>query len=62
MDNGSGSEQQGVSSRLWRFAGCEFDESSRALRVNGQPVDLESKPLEVLYQLLLHAGEVVTKD
>lgn len=62
MDNGSGAEQQDVSSRLWRFAGCEFDESSRSLRVNGQPVDLEAKPLDVLYQLLLHAGEVVTKD
>src|SRR5215470_3932795 len=51
-----------ISGRLWRFANCEFDEFSRQLRVAGDLADLESKPLEVLYQLLLHAGEVVTKD
>ncbi len=48
--------------RAWRFANCEFDELRRELRVAGAKVDLESKPLEVLRQLLLHAGEVVTKD
>ena len=48
--------------RLWRFADCEFDELSLQLRVKGQAVDLELKPLEVLLQLLLHAGEVVTKE
>ncbi len=47
---------------MWRFADCEFDESRRELRVAGKPVELEAKPLEVLYQLLLHAGEVVTKE
>src|SRR5436305_14654331 len=51
-----------VSGRQWRFAHCEFDESSRVLRLHGQPLDLESKPVELLYQLLLHAGEVVTKE
>src|SRR5437762_13999891 len=51
-----------ISGRLWRFANCEFDEFSRQLRVAGDLVDLESKPLEMLNQLLLHAGEVVTKD
>jgi DNA-binding winged helix-turn-helix (wHTH) protein/serine/threonine protein kinase len=59
---GPGGENREVSGRLWRFAGCEFDESSRVLRRNGQPVELESKPIELLYQLLLHAGEVVTKE
>ena len=56
--------QQGweVSVRIWRFGHFEFDESSRELRANGAPVELEFKPLEVLYQLLLHAGEVVTKE
>ena len=49
-------EEKEVSGRLWRFGTCEFDESIRELRVDGEPVDLESKPLEVLYQLLLHAG------
>jgi DNA-binding winged helix-turn-helix (wHTH) protein/serine/threonine protein kinase len=48
--------------RLWRFADYEFDELGRELRVKGRPVDLESKPLDILLQLLLHAGEVVTKE
>jgi len=49
------------SGRLWSFAGREFDESRLELRVNGKPVELELKPLEILVQLLLHAGEIVTK-
>ncbi len=48
--------------RLWKFSGAEFDEASWALRVDGQAVSLEGKPLEVLHELLLRAGEVVTKD
>lgn len=48
--------------RLWKFSGAEFDEASWSLRVKGQVVTLESKPLEVLHELLLRAGEVVTKD
>lgn len=32
------------------------------LRVNGEVVPLEGKPLEVLHELLLRAGEVVTKE
>jgi non-specific serine/threonine protein kinase len=55
-------EHEDASGRLWRFAGCEFDELSLQLRVKGQPAELELKPLEVLLQLLLHAGEVVTKE
>jgi serine/threonine protein kinase/DNA-binding winged helix-turn-helix (wHTH) protein len=51
-----------TSGRLWRFADYEFDELARELRVKGRPVDLESKPLDILLQLLLHAGEVVTKE
>jgi ATP/maltotriose-dependent transcriptional regulator MalT len=50
------------SGRLWRFADYEFDELGRALRVKGQTVELESKPLDILLQLLLHAGEVVTRE
>src|SRR6204780_1573577 len=50
------------SGRLWRFADYEFDELGRELRVKGKPVELESKPLDILLQLLLHAGEVVTKE
>jgi len=48
--------------RLWRFADCEFDELRRELRVKSKPVELESKPLDLLLQLLLHSGEVVTKE
>src|ERR1700682_5936023 len=36
--------------------------SGRLWRVKGKPVELESKPLDILLQLLLHAGEVVTKE
>lgn len=48
--------------RLWRFAGAVFDEAGWVLRIDGQPVTLEGKPLEVLHELLLRAGEVVTKE
>src|SRR5271169_6638229 len=51
-----------TSGRLWRFGDSEFDELGRELRVKGGAVELESKPLDVLLQLLLHAGEVVTKE
>src|ERR1700691_941762 len=50
------------SGRLWRFADYEFDELGWELRVKGKAVELESKPLDILLQLLLHAGEVVTKE
>ncbi|MDE3137136.1 MAG: winged helix-turn-helix domain-containing protein [Acidobacteriota bacterium] len=50
------------SGRLWHFAGREFDEARLELRVEGKLVDLELKPLEILLQLLLHAGEVVNKE
>src|SRR3546814_13380180 len=36
--------------------------SSWALRVDGAPAAVEGKPLEVLHELLLRAGEVVTKE
>jgi serine/threonine protein kinase/DNA-binding winged helix-turn-helix (wHTH) protein len=51
-----------TSGRLWRFADYEFDELGRELRLKGCPIDLEAKPLDLLLQLLLHAGEVVTKE
>jgi DNA-binding winged helix-turn-helix (wHTH) protein/serine/threonine protein kinase/tetratricopeptide (TPR) repeat protein len=47
---------------IWRFAACEFDDSRLELRVASVAVDVEVKPLAVLHQLLLHPGEVVTKD
>src|SRR5713226_2634231 len=51
-----------TSGRRWRFADYECDELGRELRVKGRAVELESKPLDILLQLLLHAGEVVTKE
>jgi DNA-binding winged helix-turn-helix (wHTH) protein len=51
-----------VSARVWHFADCEFDELSRELRVQGVPIEVEIKPLEVLRQLLLRPGEVLTKE
>lgn len=53
---------QGISGHVWRFGECQVDELRRELRVRGAQVDLEAKPWAVLHQLLLHAGEVVTKD
>ncbi len=48
--------------RLWRFGEYEFDEAGWSLRVGGKVAPLEGKPLEVLHELLLRAGEVVTKE
>jgi serine/threonine protein kinase/DNA-binding winged helix-turn-helix (wHTH) protein len=62
VHNGSQRAESEYSDRLWTFAGCEFDELQLELRVHGKPVELELKPLEVLLQLLRHAGEVVTKE
>ena len=45
----------------WRFGPACFDEASLVLTLDGQPVELERRPLELLSILLGHAGEVVTK-
>jgi len=60
--NGSPPGLAQTQSRTWVFAGREFDEARLELRVQGSPVELELKPLEVLLTLLQHAGEVVTKE
>ena len=62
VPTGSPSESTESAGKIWTFSGCEFDESRLELRVAGEAVDLELKPLEVLVQLLRHHGEVVTKD
>ena len=61
MDSEPPRHAQRAPGHIWRFGECEFDERRRELRVRGATVDIEVKPLEVLHQLLLHAGEVVTK-
>jgi DNA-binding winged helix-turn-helix (wHTH) protein len=48
--------------RRWRFGAALFDEGSWSLSVGGAPVALEAKPAELLLELLLHAGETVSKD
>lgn len=59
--NSSARKDEEIPTRLWRFGNCEFDELSLQVRRNGNPVELELKPLEILQQLLLHSGEVVSK-
>jgi class 3 adenylate cyclase len=46
----------------WKFADAQLDERTLELKVGGQVVSLERKPLELLRHLLLHAGEVVRLD
>jgi DNA-binding winged helix-turn-helix (wHTH) protein len=48
--------------RRWSFADCTFDEANWTLTVGGRRVAVEHKPLELLRELLLHAGNLVTKD
>jgi eukaryotic-like serine/threonine-protein kinase len=60
--NASQADASAAFGRVWSFANCEFDDSCLELRVGGASVDLELKPMEVLLQLLVHAGEVVSKE
>ena len=46
----------------WRLAEVELDESTLELRVRGELVAIERKPLELLMWLLRRPGEVVTKE
>lgn len=48
--------------RRWSFASCIFDENSWSLTVGGRRATIESKPLELLHELLLNAGNVVSKN
>lgn len=48
--------------RCWRFADCIFNEASWSLYVNGERVAVETKPLELLRELLIGAGDLVSKD
>lgn len=59
---GSGGPGGGAESYRWTFGGAVFDEGRWELALDGQPVVLERKPLEVLQYLLRHAGEAVTKE
>jgi len=48
--------------RRWLFAGCVFDEANWTLVVDGRRVPIETKPLEILRELLLSAGNIVSKE
>jgi DNA-binding winged helix-turn-helix (wHTH) protein/serine/threonine protein kinase len=48
--------------RIWRFSTVVFNEAAVTLTVDGSPVAIERRPVELLMLLLRHAGEVVTKD
>jgi eukaryotic-like serine/threonine-protein kinase len=46
----------------YRFGTAEFDEGRFELRVAGQLIEIQRRPLEVLEVFLRHAGEVVTHN
>ena len=46
----------------FRFGNVEFDQDKFELSVDGSKIEIEKRPLEILSVLLLHAGEVVSKD
>lgn len=48
--------------RRWRFGDAVFDEGSWTLVVAGRRTSLEAKPMHLLHELLLQAGDAVTKD
>jgi DNA-binding winged helix-turn-helix (wHTH) protein len=48
--------------RCWSFADCIFDEGNWTLAVGGRRVSVEAKPLELLRQLLLRHGDLVSKS
>ena len=48
--------------RRWTFGACVFDEANWTLAVGGRRISVETKPLELLRELLLRAGNVVSKD
>lgn len=62
MSSTQGEGATGAKAYCWTFGNAEFDEVRWKLRVAGQSIELERKPLEVLQYLLRHAGEAVTKE
>ena len=48
--------------RRWAFADCVFDEADWTLSVGGRRVPVETKPLELLRELLLRGGKLALKD
>ncbi len=48
--------------RRWQFGTVILDEASWSLVVDDEAVSIEAKPLELLHELCLRAGETVSKD
>ncbi|WP_022976534.1 protein kinase domain-containing protein [Nevskia ramosa] len=46
----------------YRFGAVEFDEARQTLSVDGELVELEQRPLQLLAELLRHPDEVVTRE
>ncbi|WP_022978124.1 protein kinase domain-containing protein [Nevskia ramosa] len=49
-------------SARWRFGEFELDETRRELRLRGELLKIEAKPLNLLMMLLRHPGEMITKN
>lgn len=49
-------------SARWRFGEFELDETRRQLRLRGELLKIEAKPLNLLMLLLRHPGEMITKN
>ncbi len=62
MDSNGRQPSAAPARRVWSFGRCSFDEARWSLLVEDRAVEIEAKPLDILIELLEHAGEVVTKD
>ncbi|MES2682708.1 MAG: protein kinase [Pseudomonadota bacterium] len=49
-------------SARWRFGAFELDEARRELSRQGELVEIEPKPLNMLMLMLRHPGELITKN
>lgn len=62
MPNSAETDLRDKHRHVWQFADCEFDDLRFELRVFGQPIEIERKPLELLRYLIARSGEVVRKE
>lgn len=55
-------ERESSRGKVWKLGRYELDEVRRELRLQGQPLLMEPKPLNLLMLLVRHPGELLTKD
>ena len=60
--DGSNAPSDNGANRIWSFAGAEYEEARRELRVGGVAQTVEARPLAVLQELLSRGGEVATRQ